>query len=229
MKLKEYALTEQSEHKSTIDLNNNILKIKYSSSNTREKPRNVKSNSDLNKYSRTVKGNNVFTSEICESHGKNRDIPRSGTTRRRSALGREDSSQLGSTRLRDLDSATLTRSTRARTRQRSAFLLLWTRWRWLCSLLKRLPVEEEEKKKREKMEKFQIWSSKASSSFYRREETMSVKLTPRNPHARPRGNSAESGEGRKPTRAESRRLPHENAAFAALSLSLPIEKGSGMQ
>ena len=95
-------------HESTIKLSNNNSRIIYSSSNTREKPRNVKSNSDLNKYSRTVNGNNVFTSEICESHGRNRDIPRSDATQvalRTSALWKEDSSQLGSTRLWDSDSA----------------------------------------------------------------------------------------------------------------------------
>ena len=90
MKLKEYALTKHSEHKSTVDLNNNVLRIIYSSSNTREKPRNVKSNSDLNKYSRSVNRIIVFTLNVHESYGKNRDIPRSGATRRRSTLGRDD-------------------------------------------------------------------------------------------------------------------------------------------
>ena len=110
MKYKESTITE---HESTIKLNNNISRIKYSSSNTREKSRNVKSNSDLNKYLNTVNGNNVFTSEICESHRKNRDIPRSDATRHRSTLGRDDSDRLGSgTRTRQ----TLTRLTRARSR-----------------------------------------------------------------------------------------------------------------
>ena len=120
MKYKESTITE---HESTIKLSNNNSRIIYSSSNTREKPRNVKSNSDLNKYSRTVDGNNVLHQRSV-NRMEGTEIYRDPALLRWRCVNlrtggktRLNSNQLGSrTRTRQ----TLTRSTQARNRQNSA-------------------------------------------------------------------------------------------------------------